>query len=365
MPHFVKRFDINGVKARQVACIELHGKPNAATKGAIGVLGIDMDSPTHEMYKCVAVNGGIYTWEEVSAGTGSETKIVPFTIMNMGTFYYCATSVPFDEIYQAYQDGMTVVATDGSSNYYYLSTISESEVKFVRAYYDGANIVVDTIAKTSTTSSFAKGSVVTGEDVAPTKVINITGTVGMSGISYSCGATTFSDITTAYSNGRVVVARVTMISTTQPTIYYLTDISATNATFSSHTHSGESITVTTFKIDNTNKVSQSTTTVSSSSGGSGGLGEPDFMGEPIITDAGFYAVCAVSADESIIHNFGVFYYEPYEHMQIYAGLTRLLINWDTGELTIEECTQTIEGNTVVNTYTDVTSNYEIYVAKLS
>lgn len=66
MPHFVKKFDINGVKTKQVACIELHGRPNAATRGAVGVLGIDVDSPSHELYVCVAVNGAIYTWEEAS-----------------------------------------------------------------------------------------------------------------------------------------------------------------------------------------------------------------------------------------------------------------------------------------------------------
>lgn len=70
MPQFVKKFDINGVKTKQVACIELHGKPNAATKGAVGVLGIDVDSPGHEIYKCVAVNGSLYTWEICTGGGG-------------------------------------------------------------------------------------------------------------------------------------------------------------------------------------------------------------------------------------------------------------------------------------------------------
>ena len=66
--HYVKQFDINGVATKQVACIELHGKPNAATEGSVGVLGIDMDSPTHDVYKCSAVNGSIYTWELLSSG---------------------------------------------------------------------------------------------------------------------------------------------------------------------------------------------------------------------------------------------------------------------------------------------------------
>ena len=66
--HYVKQFNINGVDTKQVACIELHGKPNAATEGAVGVLGIDISSPTHEVYKCVAVHGSVYTWELFSAG---------------------------------------------------------------------------------------------------------------------------------------------------------------------------------------------------------------------------------------------------------------------------------------------------------
>ncbi len=66
--HYTKHFNINGVDTKQVACIELRGKPNAATEGALGVLGIDVTSPTHDVYKCVAVNGSIYTWEFLSSG---------------------------------------------------------------------------------------------------------------------------------------------------------------------------------------------------------------------------------------------------------------------------------------------------------
>ena len=67
--NYVKHFDICGVHTRQVACIELHGKPTAATEGAVGVLGIDMDSPSRQVYKCVAVNGSVYTWELLCEGS--------------------------------------------------------------------------------------------------------------------------------------------------------------------------------------------------------------------------------------------------------------------------------------------------------
>ena len=73
--HYVKEFNINGITTRQTACIELRGAPNAATEGYVGVLGIDVDSPTRDVYKCVAVNGSIYTWELLSGG-GSCGKAV-------------------------------------------------------------------------------------------------------------------------------------------------------------------------------------------------------------------------------------------------------------------------------------------------
>ena len=73
---YVQQFNINGVITKQVACIELQGKPNAATEGYVGVLGIDVLSPLHEVYKCVAKNGSVYTWELLSSGTGILTSII-------------------------------------------------------------------------------------------------------------------------------------------------------------------------------------------------------------------------------------------------------------------------------------------------
>lgn len=91
--HYVKQFNINGVATKQVACIELHGKPNAATEGCVGVLGVDVDSPTHDVYKCVAVNGSIYTWELLSSGmsilsatiSGRGAETIQFPYVNLLT----------------------------------------------------------------------------------------------------------------------------------------------------------------------------------------------------------------------------------------------------------------------------------------
>ena len=67
--HYVKHFTINGVDTKQVACIELKGKPNAATEGSVGLLAIDISSPMHDVYKCIGVEGNIYHWELLSSGT--------------------------------------------------------------------------------------------------------------------------------------------------------------------------------------------------------------------------------------------------------------------------------------------------------
>lgn len=74
--HYVEQFNINGVCTRQVACIKSKGKPNAATEGYVGALCMDITSPTHDIYKCVAVNGSIYTWELLSSGSsGGEVDL--------------------------------------------------------------------------------------------------------------------------------------------------------------------------------------------------------------------------------------------------------------------------------------------------
>lgn len=68
--NYVQHYEINGISTKQIACIELHGEPNAATEGAVGVLAMDVDSPNHDLYKCVGANNGIYTWELHSGDSG-------------------------------------------------------------------------------------------------------------------------------------------------------------------------------------------------------------------------------------------------------------------------------------------------------
>ena len=133
--HYVKQFDINGVATRQVACIELHGKPNAATEGCVGVLAVDIDSPTHDVYKCVAVNGSIYTWELLSSGLsimsttlkGGGEEIVHFPYENLRT----------PEMYMI-KVGDLILDKDG-----YLYQISALDSTYCVAKYCGTRIATD------------------------------------------------------------------------------------------------------------------------------------------------------------------------------------------------------------------------------
>ena len=150
--HYVKHFNINGVDTKQVACIELQGVPNAATEGAVGVLGIDTTSSTHDVYKCVAVNGAIYTWEllssglsiigAVSTGGGEETANFLFAdLLTPDTYVIKVGDLIFDSEGYLYRvssldsayctatyTGTHVAAQDMSNYYTKEETYSKSEV---------------------------------------------------------------------------------------------------------------------------------------------------------------------------------------------------------------------------------------------
>ena len=66
--NYVKYFKILGVNTTQIPCIELQGVPNTATEGAVGLLGINVLSEEHELYKCVEVKGNVYTWMPIKNG---------------------------------------------------------------------------------------------------------------------------------------------------------------------------------------------------------------------------------------------------------------------------------------------------------
>lgn len=138
--HYTKHFNINGVDTKQVACIELRGKPNAATEGALGVLGIDVTSPTYDVYKCVAVNGSIYTWELLSSGT----SIIAATVKGDGvlnkTFAYSDLLYPEGYIVQR---GDLILDSGG-----YLYRVTALGITSCSARYTGSHFGVEIVQET-------------------------------------------------------------------------------------------------------------------------------------------------------------------------------------------------------------------------
>ena len=134
--HYVKEFNINGVGTKQVACIELQGKPNAATEGALGVLGIDVTSPTHDVYKCVAVNGSIYTWELLSSGMSIISAIVSGGGAESVQFPYNNLRTPAMYVVKV---GDLILDVEG-----FLYEISSLNSTYCVATYCGVNLVAST-----------------------------------------------------------------------------------------------------------------------------------------------------------------------------------------------------------------------------
>ena len=131
--HYVKQFEINGVATKQVACIELHGKPNAATEGYVGVLGIDMDSPLHDVYKCVAVNGSIYTWDLLSSGLSIMSAAISGGGTELVQFPYDALRTPLTYIVKV---GDLILDKEG-----YLYQVGALNTTYCEATYCGTQVV--------------------------------------------------------------------------------------------------------------------------------------------------------------------------------------------------------------------------------
>lgn len=60
--NYIKSFDLFGVSAMQIPCMDGRGAPTTSTPGAVGCLYMDTASQNKDLYKCVGVNGNSYTW---------------------------------------------------------------------------------------------------------------------------------------------------------------------------------------------------------------------------------------------------------------------------------------------------------------
>ena len=157
--HYVTQFDINGVASRQAACIELHGKPNAATEGFVGVLGVDLDSPTHDVYKCVAVNGSIYTWELLSSGMSVIVATTSASGASSTSFSYSMLRIPRDYVVKV---GDTILDSEG-----YLYQVTAINETYCEANYTGTKLASGGAASHNTVANYgAMGDGVTDDTAA-------------------------------------------------------------------------------------------------------------------------------------------------------------------------------------------------------
>ena len=309
-----------------------------------------------------------------ATGASSGVKIVPFSVMITDTTTYCMTAVQFAEIYQAYKDGMTLVATSGATVYYYLDYISETEVRFARGYNSSGGLTIDTI--TLTAQNISKASRITPP---ATKVVALTNTVvpdpatGSPTIGYISPIAP-SEIVQAVSNGQTVVARVSFSNTVpnmySSTIYTLTSVDQNSAVFSLYMVVDNDVRLSTFTIDANKVVTSKTVTISSKVS----LPTPELVtDDTVITEAGYYyAYATFSSSTAIVHNFGMFYCDPAmasvvtPAVTVYAGVGARLTVSAEGKLTFQTVNLTANGTVVSLNYTDDTVGmYKLYLAKLS
>lgn len=305
-------------------------------------------------------------------------KIVPFTAYITDTTIFCTTTVPFAEIYQAYKDGMTLVATSGATVYYYLDYISETEVRFARGYNLSGGLTIDTI--TLTAQNIASASRTTP---AATKVVVLTNTVVM---DPTTGSPTLgyispmapSEIVKAVSNGQTVVARASVSNTTpimyRSEIYTLTSVDQNSAVFSWCAAVDNEVRLATFTIDTNKSVTSKVITISSKAS----LPVPQLVkDDTVITEAGYYYAYVQENTHygAVCRNFGVFYCDPAASTATippspYAARldipgARLDVS-TSGTLMFYTGNSTVISGSVITSYTPATAGtYRIYLAKLS
>ena len=62
---YVQSLRIDGQEVRLIPCILISGAPTASTVGKVGCFCMDTRSANKDIYKCVSVSGGIYSWEPI------------------------------------------------------------------------------------------------------------------------------------------------------------------------------------------------------------------------------------------------------------------------------------------------------------
>ena len=104
--NYVDSLNLFGIPAKEIPCIKGSGAPTTSTVGAVGLFYMNTDNG--DVYKCVAVNGSLYTWTALgTSNTGSGGNDI-FTVNVNHTPVGTAIDKTSVEIYEARKQGKTV-----------------------------------------------------------------------------------------------------------------------------------------------------------------------------------------------------------------------------------------------------------------
>ena len=72
-PTYIDSMNLFGCHVKQIPCIVGEGSPTTDTYGAIGCLYMDTSSSKGDMYKCININDGKYTWVKMIENTNEDS----------------------------------------------------------------------------------------------------------------------------------------------------------------------------------------------------------------------------------------------------------------------------------------------------
>lgn len=102
--NYIDSIKFLGVEAKQIPCMILNGPPTTSIEGAVGMLGMDVDSESHDLYKCVEVDGDVYTWELVESSSDSDY----YAQFERLQYYGDKDITPTESEYIAGEDGVLI-----------------------------------------------------------------------------------------------------------------------------------------------------------------------------------------------------------------------------------------------------------------
>lgn len=109
--NYINSIKFLDVEAKQIPCEILHEAPTTSTEGAVGMLGMNVDSESHDLYKCVEVNDGEYVWELVDSGSSDEETLKMIERLN---YYGDKDIVPTESEYIVGVNGLLSVVDNVS-----------------------------------------------------------------------------------------------------------------------------------------------------------------------------------------------------------------------------------------------------------